>query len=69
MKDTDWQDIVAQWRKLSPEQKRRIRLNSIPRRVARSMAFEGEPVDEKMLEEELQRLIEQRDKWQPPSAD
>ena len=46
-----------------------MRLSRIPRKVARSMAFEGEPVDEKMLEEELQRLIEQRDKWQPPSAD
>ena len=58
MPNTNWQAITAEWRKLSPEQKRAVRLNRIPRKVARSMAFEGEPVDEKMLEEELQRLIE-----------
>jgi hypothetical protein len=69
MSNTDWQAIAARWRKLSPEQKRQIRLSSIPRRVARSMAFEGEPVDEKMLQAELQRLIEQRGKCQPPYPD
>jgi hypothetical protein len=58
MPNTNWQEITAEWRKLSPEQKRAVRLSRIPRKVARSMAFEGEPVDEKMLEEELQRLIE-----------
>ncbi|WP_296699325.1 hypothetical protein [Thiocapsa sp. UBA6158] len=60
MGETDWKQIVSDWRKLTPEERRRIRLSRIPRKVARSMAFEGEPVDEKMLEEELQRLMEQR---------
>jgi hypothetical protein len=45
----DWKAIVAEWRKLTAEEQRRIRLSRIPRKVARSMAFEGEPVDEKML--------------------
>ncbi len=69
MSNTDWQKIVAQWRKLSPEEKRQIRLRSIPRRVARSMAFEGEPVDEEMLQVELQRLLKQRDKRQSQGDD
>lgn len=60
MGEADWKHIVADWRKLPPEERRRIRLNRIPRKVARSMAFEGEPVDENMLEEELQRLMKQR---------
>ena len=60
MGETNWKEIAAEWRKLTPEERRRIRLSRIPRKVARSMAFEGEPVDEKMLEEELQRLMEQR---------
>ena len=58
MPKTNWQEITAEWRKLSPEQKRAVRLSRIPSKVARSMAFAGEPVDEKMLEEELQGLIE-----------
>jgi hypothetical protein len=32
----------------------------MPRKVARSMAFEGEPVDEKMLQQELERLVRRR---------
>lgn len=57
MAPTDWKAITAQWRRLSPAEKQRIALSRIPRKVARSMAFEGEPVDENMLEEELARLI------------
>ncbi|NEV60662.1 hypothetical protein [Thiorhodococcus minor] len=60
MQNTDWKKIAADWRKLSPEEKRRIRLARIPRKVARSMAFAGDPVDETMLEEELRRLLEER---------
>jgi hypothetical protein len=51
----DWKAIVAEWRKLTAEEQRRIRISRIPRKVARSMAFEGEPVDEKLLEEFLHR--------------
>ncbi len=53
MQANDWKAIVAEWRKLTAEEQRRIRLSRIPRKVARSMAFEGEPVDEKMLEKFL----------------
>jgi hypothetical protein len=60
MAETDWKQIAAEWRKLPSAEQRRIRLSRIPRKVARSMAFEGEPVDETMLEDELQRLMRQR---------
>lgn len=53
----DWKQIVEQWRRLPPSEQMRIRLSKIPRKVARSMAFEGEPVDQKMLEAELERRI------------
>lgn len=45
----DWHEVTAAWRKLSPEEQLRRRLESIPEKVARSMAFEGEPVDVEML--------------------
>jgi len=51
----DWKQVVEQWRKLPRSEQRHIRLARIPRKVARSMAFEGESVDEKMLEAELER--------------
>ncbi|MEA3275610.1 MAG: hypothetical protein U9Q81_10060 [Pseudomonadota bacterium] len=52
----DWKSNIQRWRQLDPEQQRRIRLSNIPRKVARSMAFEGEPVDHEVLERELARL-------------
>ncbi len=55
MESNDWKAVVAEWRKLTAEEQHRIRLSRIPRKVARSMAFEGEPVDETMLEEFLHR--------------
>ena len=35
---------ITRWRSLSPEEKLRLRREAIPQKVARSMAFEGEPV-------------------------
>ncbi|MBI2802511.1 MAG: hypothetical protein HYX63_19910 [Gammaproteobacteria bacterium] len=55
----DWKQAIKRWRNLSPEEHARIRLASLPRKVARSMAFEGEPVDQRMLERELDRLRQQ----------
>ena len=52
----DWKQAIKHWRALSPEQQRQIRRQRLPRMVARSMAFEGEPVDQAMLEAELKRL-------------
>lgn len=52
----DWITAIKQWRALTPEQQRQIRRRRLPRKVARSMAFEGEPVDEQMLELELDRI-------------
>ena len=60
MPDNDWKRSVRLWRQLPPEERLRISLARIPRKVARSMAFEGEPVDEQMLERELKRLLEER---------
>jgi hypothetical protein len=45
----NWQQTVTHWRNLPPQEKQRRRWESIPTRVARSMAFENEPVDEKNL--------------------
>jgi len=40
----NWKENIARWRSLSPEEKLRSRWEAIPLNVARSMAFEGEPV-------------------------
>lgn len=47
---------VAEWRALPEKEPQRVRIANIPRKVARSCAFEGEPVDLAMLEE-LERLL------------
>lgn len=44
-----WQLAIDQWRALSREEQKSRRLRNIPRSVASSMVFEGEPVDEKLL--------------------
>jgi hypothetical protein len=46
----DWKEAIRQWWALPEEEKQRRRRASIPRKVARSMAFEGEPVDPAELE-------------------
>ena len=56
----NWKQKIAHWRNLQAQEQARIRLARLPRKVARSMAFEGEPVDERMLEKELDRLTRQR---------
>ena len=55
----NWKQAITRWRKLPPEEQDRIRLARLPRKVARSMAFEGEPVDQRMLERELDRRTRQ----------
>ena len=55
MLNMDWKQTIQNWRKLPPEEQKRIRMSRIPRKVARSMAFEGEPVDQRMLEAEHKR--------------
>lgn len=57
-----WRKSIEEWRALTPEQQREIRHRRLPGKVARSMAFEGEPVDQKMLEEMLVCLTESRAK-------
>ncbi len=59
MRSMNWKQAIARWRKLPPEEQDRIRLARLPRKVARSMAFEGEPVDQRMLERELDRHARQ----------
>ena len=48
-------EVIRLWRALPAEEKARRRWASIPRHVAQSMAFEGEPVDLAMLEAEHAR--------------
>ena len=50
-------NIVEHWRTaLSPDEKRKLYLESIPEQVSLSMAFEGERVSLKMLKEYLKSL-------------
>lgn len=51
----DWIEAIRLWRALPEEEQRRRRRAALPRKVARSFAFEGEPVDLAMLEAELGR--------------
>lgn len=51
----DWKQAIARWRELPEKEKYRRAMLGIPRRVARSMAFEGEPVSVEMLEAQLER--------------
>lgn len=55
MSDMDWKEAIRQWRALPEAEKRRRRWANIPRSVAQSFAFEGEPVDLAMLEAEHAR--------------
>ena len=48
---------IEHWReKLTPEEKRKLYLKSIPQQVSASMAFEGEPVSMRMLTKYLKTL-------------
>ena len=50
-------NIVEHWRtSLTPEERKVRYLESIPKQVHASMAFEGEPVSLKMLKEYLKSL-------------
>lgn len=40
----NWKENIARWRSLTPEEKLRRKWEAIPLDVARSMAFEREPV-------------------------
>ena len=57
----NWVQAIQNWRRVPLEEQRRIRIARLPKKVARSMAFEGEPVEEQMLEEELVRLTQPLD--------
>jgi hypothetical protein len=45
----EWSERLAEWRKLSPEEKQIRRIRAIPQSVARTMAFEGEPISPETL--------------------
>jgi hypothetical protein len=46
---------IDHWRSLTAEEKLRLRWEAIPQKVARSMAFEGEPVTEERIRAGLAR--------------
>ena len=59
-----WIENIERWRQLPAEEKLVRRWQAIPRDVAQSMAFEGEPVDIQTLREihariELPALLKQ----------
>jgi hypothetical protein len=47
---TNWQKNLRHWRALSPDYQTQVTWRRIPRQVAQSMAFEGQPVDFNWLE-------------------
>ena len=49
---TQLQQVIVDWRSLSPEERLRRQWARIPQSVAMSMAFAGEPVDIALLESE-----------------
>ena len=57
---TAWQTNIERWRALPSDQRTREEWQRIPRQVAQSMAFEGEPVD-------LQWLTKQHAPLTPPA--
>ncbi len=44
-------EAIRRWRAQTPERKMQLRWDAIPLNVARSMAFEREPVDIQMIRE------------------
>jgi hypothetical protein len=52
----NWTHNIARWRGLPAEAKLRRRWEAIPRDVAQSMAFEGEPVPEAAIRATLDRI-------------
>lgn len=69
MEDEDWIQAIEHWRKLPAEERRRRRLEAIPRHVANSMAMEGEPVDEEWIRERLAHLIKKAERTTTPDSD
>ena len=53
-------ETIRRWKALPPERKLQLRWEAIPRNVARSMAFEREPVD-------IQTLREIHARTEPPA--
>jgi hypothetical protein len=52
----NWKENIAHWRSLTPEEKLRRKWESIPLDVARSMAFEREPVAVEKIRETLAQI-------------
>lgn len=56
MSKPDYREAIRRWRALPEAEKKARRIESIPRSVAQSMAFEGQPVSAKWLGEQQQRF-------------
>lgn len=67
MSDDRWIEAVEHWRSLPAEERRRRRLEAIPRHVANSMAMEGESVSEAWIRERLAHRINRSGTAAPPS--
>lgn len=60
-----WIEAIERWRRLPAEERKRRRLEAIPRHVANSMAMEGEPVDEEWIRQRLAHLIYENEGSKP----
>ena len=66
MSEITWIKAIERWRGLTDAGRRRHHLEAIPRRVANSMAMEGEPVDEEWIRERLADRTRQPATSKPP---
>ena len=66
MKPKTRQAAIQAWRALTPAQQQAERMRQIPEKVARSMAFEGEPVPKGWVNAQRKRLGLPPDSSKPP---
>lgn len=58
MLNESWEEAIRKWRALPEREKRRRRLLAIPDNIAKSFAFEGEPLPQEVIENMRQEIRE-----------
>ena len=60
MSNPSWIEATKTWRKLPPQERPRLNVETIPRHVANLMAMKGEHVDEAWIREQFARRTSAR---------